>query len=85
MRNLKKKFSINKKADLETILRDYEINVNEPLDNGKCLLHLLITEEDIDGIKLVLSFPEDSYKSKRADPNAIDTKFGWSPLVTAIN
>ncbi len=35
-------------------------------------------------IKLVTKLPED-YKSKSADPNVIDTKFGWSPLVAAIS
>lgn len=84
MRNLKKKFNIAKKADLDTILKDYEVNIDEPLDNGKCLLHLLIIEEDIDNIKLVLNLKTD-YKSKKADPNMIDTKYKWSPLVTAIN
>jgi hypothetical protein len=84
LRNLKKKFNINKKVDLATILRDFEANINEPLENGKCLLHLLIIEEDLDGIKLVLNLPED-FKTKSADPNKIDNKFGWSPLVTAIN
>lgn len=41
-------------------------------------------EEDIELLKLVLKLPED-YKSKSANPDLIDTKLGWSPLVTAIN
>lgn len=41
-------------------------------------------EEDIDMLKLLLKLPED-YKSKSANANLIDTKLGWSPLVTAIN
>jgi hypothetical protein len=41
-------------------------------------------EEDIDLLKLLLKMPED-YKTKSANPNLIDTKLGWSPLVTAIN
>ncbi len=86
LRNLKKKLNINnKKADLKTILREYEVNVNEPLDNGKCLLHMLILEEDIDNIKLLLTLNEEEFKSKRANPNKVDSKFGWSPLITALN
>jgi hypothetical protein len=85
IRNIKKKLNINKKAELETILRDYEINLNAPSENGMCLLHLMIIEEDLDGIKLLLSLSDDQYKTKKADPNIIDTKFGWSPLVTALN
>ena len=84
LRNIKKKLNINKKIDLETLLRDYEINLNDNLENGKSLLHLLIIEEDLVNLKLVLNLPED-FKTKKADPNKIDNKLGWTPLVTAIN
>ena len=67
------------------MLRDYEVDLNEPVDNsGKCLLHTLIVEDDLQHIKLILKLPED-FKSKSADSNKIDLKFGWTPLFTAIN
>ncbi len=85
MRSIKKKHNItNKKADLETILRDYEVKINEPIENGNCLLHLLIMEQELDSLKLVLNLPED-FKTQKADPNLIDKKYSWSPLVTAVN
>lgn len=86
MRNLKRKLNINnKKADFETVLRDYEVNLNELTDNGYSLLNLAIMEEDIDLIKLVLKPPEGFKTSTPADPNLIDKKLSWSPLVTAIS
>jgi hypothetical protein len=85
LRNIKKKLSINnKKADLETIIRDNVVNLNDLTDNGSALLNLVIMEEDIDLLKLLLKLPED-YKSKSASPDIIDKKLEWSPLVTAIN
>jgi hypothetical protein len=59
IRNLKKKYNINKKADLETILKEHGVDVNAPLENGNCLLHLMIMEEDLDGIKLLLNINGD--------------------------
>lgn len=53
---------------METVLREYEVNVNDPIENGNCLIHLLIMEQDLDGLKLVLNPPE-GFKSMAADAN----------------
>eukprot|EP00347_Sterkiella_histriomuscorum_P006755 403351555 len=85
LRNLKKKLNINnKKADLETIIKEQEVNLNELSDSGNSLLNIVIMEEDIDLLKLLLKPPQD-FMSKAADPNIIDKKLQWSALVTAIN
>lgn len=45
LRTIKKKHNINnKKADLESVLRDYDVNINELTDNGNSLLNLIILE-----------------------------------------
>lgn len=85
LRNIKKKLNIsNKKADIETVINENEVNLNELTDNGSSLLNLVIMEEEIELLKLLLKIPE-NFKSKSADPNIIDKKLGWSPLITAIN
>lgn len=66
------------------MLRDYEIDTNAVTDSGQCLLHLLIQEEDLDMIDLLLNMPSD-FKSKKPDPNQVDKKYNWTPLVMAIN
>ena len=73
-----------KKIDLVTILKENEVNLNEPNESGKYLLTLMITEEDLEGIRLILGL-NNEFKTKKADPNIIDPKLGWSALVTAIN
>jgi len=85
LRFLKKKYNItNKKATIRDIIKDQEVDLNVLNEQGNLVLNLVIMEEDIDLLKLLLKLPED-YKTKSADPNQIDTKLGWSPLVTAIN
>lgn len=65
-------------------MRDHEVDLDQPNDHGQCLLHLLIQDEDTDKVEFVLNPPSDC-KSKKADPNKVDGKLGWSPLVLAIN
>lgn len=88
IKHLKKRHGITqKRIDLETILRDYEVNVNELTDNGgRGLIHLLISEESVEELELVLSLPKEGYKTKvRPDLNLIDQKLLWTPMVAAIN
>lgn len=63
------------------------MDVNELTDSGgRGLLHLLIGDEDFSGLELVLSLPKEGYKTiTKADLNLVDSKLGWTPLVTAIN
>lgn len=69
LRFVKKQYNIqNKKADLESIIREYEIDLNKLDEKGQSLLNLIITEEDLDLLDLVLKLPDD-FKSKSADPN----------------
>ncbi len=84
LKGLQKKFKLGKKSDLLSILRDYEVDTDEVLDNGSCLVHLLINDSESELLREVLTIGED-YKSKKPDPNKIDAKQGWSPLVLAIN
>lgn len=65
--------------DLLSILHDYEVNTDE-----SSLLHLLINESETELIEQVLKLDAE-YKSAKPDPNKIDAKQGWSPLVLAIN
>ncbi len=88
LRHLKKKLSLSqKRLDLETLLRDYSVDLNEPTDtNNRQLLHLLIQDEATDLLELVLSLPKEGYQTKvKADRNIIDSKTGWTPLVACIN
>ena len=72
---------------MDTLLRDYDLDLNEPTEkDGRCLLHLLIGEEDLEHLELVLGLPKEGYKtSRRPDVNQIDGKLGWSPMIAAIN
>lgn len=74
----------NKKADLEEVLRDYEVNLNALTDAGYSPLNLAIMEEDIELVKLFLRPPENFKTNSPADPNLIDKKLGWSPIVASI-
>ena len=68
------------------MLTNYEVDVNQPTDKlGRCLLHLLIADENNDDLALVLSIPREGFKTSiKPNLNLIDGKLGWTPLVTAI-
>ena len=88
MKFIKKKYNINtKKLDLESLLRDHDIDLNEPISKDKkTLIHLLILEEDLENLELILSLPKDGFKTKcKPDMNIVDDSWGWTPLITAIN
>lgn len=73
--------------DLDTLIRDFDLDLDEPVEkDGRCLLHLLIAEEDTDNLELVLGLPREGYKTRcRPDVNKEDERYGWTPLVAAIN
>ena len=86
LKYLKKKLGINKKRiTLEDILKEYEVDINEPSDSGQCLLHSLISDAEEHLLELVLNLPSDFKTQTKADPNIIDKKYNWTPLVMAIN
>jgi ankyrin repeat protein len=74
-------------VDLDTLLRDYELDLNELIGKDKkSLIHLLIRKEDIKNLELILSLPKEDYKTKtRPDLNIVDEQWGWTPLITAMN
>lgn len=47
IKTLRKRFSLDKKVDMGSILVNNEVNLSQPIDGGKCLIHLLIFEEDL--------------------------------------
>ena len=81
---LQKKMKLAKKLSLLDIIKEHEVDLNQITDNGLTLVHMLIIEENREVLDLVLNIPED-FKSKSPNPNLIDKKYGWSPLVLAIN
>jgi hypothetical protein len=49
---------------LENILREYEVDINEPTEReGRCLLHLVIGDEDVEALQLILSLPKKGFKT----------------------
>ena len=58
LRFLKKTYNIpGKRVEIESVLRDYEVDLTKLSDNGSSLLNLLIMEEALDSLKMVLKPP----------------------------